>query len=335
MSGHQLCTRLLAAILGSVAVPRFALPDKQATILSAEAFARASAFINHTARPLERSLFAFHFAHGNKNAVIAELAKFQNSDGGFASYLERDVRWHGSSPMATRIGLGILNEVDAPAADMHVQRAVQYLRSTFDYGKGYWHALPREVNTAPHAPWWHFDEKTGKCEVESPVFPTAAITGYLQGYSDLLPNGFLDRITKSSLDYLSAAPMHMQMSDAEMLAELVRVLPPDRRAEAVRKLQSVVATILVRDPQQWGTYNAQPLMFIQTPDSPLYPGLENEVAVQLDYIIANQQPDGGWALNWSWERSDPAAWELAKKEWRGTVALENLRKLEAFHRLMH
>jgi hypothetical protein len=76
-------------------------------------------------------------------------------------------------------------------------------------------------------------------------------------------------------------------------------------------------------------------MFIQAPDSPLYVGLENEVAVHLDYLIANQQSDGGWALNWSWEKTDPAAWDLARKEWRGTVALQNLKRLEAFHRIVH
>jgi hypothetical protein len=302
-------------------------------MFSADALARASAFINRTARPLERSLFAFHFAQGSRDTVITELAKFQNSDGGFASYLERDVRWRGSSPMAARIGLGILNEVGTPAENVHVQRAVRYLLSTFDYNKGYWRALPREVNTAPHAPWWHFDEKTGKCEVESPVFPTAAIAGYLRTYAGILPQGFLDRITKSSLDYLSAAPLRMQEADVEMLVELVRQLPPDQTTEAIRKLRSVLATILVRDPRQWSSYNPQPLMFIKAPDSPLYPGLENEVALHLDYLIAKQESDGGWALNWSWEKSDPAAWELAKTEWRGTVALENLKKLQAFHRL--
>jgi len=68
-------------------------------MLSHEAFARAEVFINETARPLERALFAFYFAHGSRDAVIAELAKFQNSDGGFASCLESDTRWCGSSPL--------------------------------------------------------------------------------------------------------------------------------------------------------------------------------------------------------------------------------------------
>jgi hypothetical protein len=183
------------------------------------------------------------------------------------------------------------------------------------------------------APWWHYHEETGKCEVESPVFPTAAIAGYLHAYSDLLPKGFLDRITQSALDYLAAAPLRMEMPDIEMSIELARCLPQDQSSAALRKLRSVLDTVVVRDPQQWTTYNLRPLTFIHTPDSPYYAGLENEVAAELEYLVATQMADGGWALTWSWENVDPAAWEIARKEWRGVVTLENLKTLDAFHRI--
>jgi hypothetical protein len=311
----------------------FTAPEQQPAMFGHDAFASASEFINRTARPLERALFAFYFAKGSRDAVIAELAKFQNKDGGFASDLESDVRWSGSSPMATRVGLRILNEVNAPAEDAHVQAAVRYLLASFDDKKGYWYAVPKEVNSAPHAPWWHFHEENGKCEVESPVFPTAALAGYLRAYSGQLPERFLDRITKSSLDYLSAAPVRMQMPDIEMLTELVRFLPRDKSSEAVGKIRSVLAVVVVRDSSQWRSYSAQPLMFIHTPDSPFYAGMETEVTANLTYRITTQEADGGWALNWSWEKSDPIAWKLAEREWRGVVTLENLQRLKAFGRM--
>ena len=302
-------------------------------MLSPESFARAKAFIERTGRPLERARFRFHFEHGNSDLVIVELAKFQNADGGFASYLESDNRWSGSSPMATMVGLRILNEVKAPAENAHVQAAIRYLLASFDNQKGYWYAVPKEANTAPHAPWWHVHDDTGKCEVESPVFPTAAIAGYLQLYDTLLPDGFLDRITHSSLNYLADAPLRMQMSDIDMLTELMRLRPQEQSAEAVRKLRTVLAAVVVRDPREWSTYGIQPLSFIHSPNSPFYPGLEREVDVNLDYIVQTQKDDGGWALNWSWEKSDPHAWKIAEREWRGVVALEKLDRLEGFHRI--
>ena len=170
-------------------------------MLSAEASARA--FINGTVRPLESALLDFHFAHGSREAVIAEVAKFQKKPG----------------------------------------------------------------------------------SAQSP-------------------------------EYLSAAPLRMEMPDIEMSIELsielVRCLPHDRSNATLRKLKSVLDAVMVRNPQPWISYNLKPLTFIHTLESPYYAGLENEVAAELDYLVATQLADGGWALTWSWENSDPAAWEIAK-----------------------
>jgi hypothetical protein len=196
-----------------------------------------------------------------------------------------------------------------------------------------WHALPKEANAAPHASWWEVREDTGKCEVESPVFPTAALAGYLQNYAELLPSGFVKRITDSSLNYLATARLRMQMLDIESLIELVRFLPPGQSTDAVRKLKSVLAAAVVQDPKQWDSYNVKPLTFVHSPQSPFYPGMEEAVGANLDYIISTQKSDGGWGLTWSWENRNPTAWKVAEKEWRGVVALENLKTLQAFHRI--
>jgi hypothetical protein len=169
--------------------------------------------------------------------------------------------------------------------------------------------------------------------VESPLFPTAALAGYLQNYAALLPPGFVQRITESSLNYLAAAPVRMQMPDIESLIELVRLLPPGQSTDAVRKLKSVLAVVVVQDPKQWNSYNVKPLTFVHSSQSPFYPEMETAVGANLDYIIPTQKSDGGWGLTWSWKDRNPTAWELAEKEWRGVVSLENLRTLQAFHRI--
>jgi hypothetical protein len=334
-----------AAILLALAAPRLvhaqsmhessqvSTPDKQPTMLSHEAFSRAEAFIDETARPLERTLFAFDFTHGSSDAVIAELAKFQNSDGGFASCLESDTRWCGSSPLGAMKALRILTDVGAPANDLHVKAVIRYLLASFDDQRGVWHALPKEANSAPHASWWEVREDTGKSEVESPVFPTAALAGYSQKYSEWLPPGFAQRITESSLNYLASAPVHMKMPDIESLIELVRLLPPGQSTDGVRKLKDVLAVVVVQDTKQWNGYNVKPLTFVHSTRSPLYTGMDEAVAANLDYIISTQKSDGGWGLTWSWEERNPAAWKQAEKEWRGIVTLETLQTLEAFHRI--
>jgi hypothetical protein len=125
----------------------------------------------------------------------------------------------------------------------------------------------------------------------------------------------------------------MKMPDIESLIELVRFLPPSQNQEALHKLKSVLAAVVVQDAKQWSSYNVKPLTFVHNPQSPLYTGPDEVVAVNLDYIISTQKPDGGWGLTWSWEEHDPAAWKVAEKEWRGVVTLENLQTLAAFHRI--
>jgi hypothetical protein len=311
--------------------------SKEALMLSASSFAKAKDFINRTGRPLERARFRFHFEQGSATDVITELAKFQNPDGGFATYLESDSRWAGSSPNGTRVALKILTDVKAPANDPRIQAAVKYLLATFDEHIGGWRALPKEANSAPHAPWWNVHEDTGKCDVDSSVFPTAALAGYLQAYNALLPQGFLNRITDSSLKYLADAPVKMQMSDIDTLIELVRLLPPNhpQREASIKKLRAALDIAVERDPQKWATYGLQPLSFIASPNSPFYPGLEKEAAVNLAEILQTQKEDGGWPLNWSWSEVDPAAWKLAEQEWRAVMTLEKLERLEGFHRIQH
>jgi hypothetical protein len=302
-------------------------------MLNREAFARADAFINESGRPLERALFAFYFTHGGRDEVIAELAKFQNTDGGFASCLESDTRWCGSSPLGAMKALRILTDVEAPPSDPRVKAVIKYLLANFDDKQGMWHALPKEANSAPHASWWEVREDSGRCEVESPVFPTAALAGYLQKYSALLPPGFVEKITESSLNYLAAAPVRMKMPDVESLVELVRLLPSRQSREALRKLKSVLTVVIVEDAKQWSSYNVKPLTFVHSPQSPLYTGPQEVVGANLDYIISTQKADGAWGLTWSWEARNPAAWKVAEKEWRGVVTLENLQTLAAFHRI--
>jgi len=123
----------------------------------------------------------------------------------------------------------------------------------------------------------------------------------------------------------------MQMPDIESLIELVRLFPPGQSTDAIRKLKTVLAEVVVQDPKQWNSYNVKPLTFVHSPQSPFYPEMEKAIGANLDYTISTQKSDGGWGLTRSWEDRNPTAWKLAEEEWRGVVSLENLQTLQAFH----
>ncbi len=163
--------------------------------LSAERFEQARAFIKTHARPLDVRLFEYFFEGGTAAAVLAELARYQNPDGGFGHGIEADFRAPVSSPMATSVGLQYAVTVDAGADQPLVQAAIRYLLATYDTTNEYWPANFKAVNEAPHAPWWHIDEIKPPDESGWPN-PSAEIVGYLHRYAPLVPPDFLERVTQ-------------------------------------------------------------------------------------------------------------------------------------------
>lgn len=299
--------------------------------LSEDQFRRAVNFIESRARPLEKSLYAYHFAGGAVEEVLDELAKFQNGDGGFGRGLETDLRLDDSSVIATTIAFQRFREVHAPADHPIVIKACRYLASTYDADHVKWHIIPTNVDDAPHAPWWVHDGDLEK----SMSNPRAEIAGYLNDYPQHFPAEMRDVVTQSVVEHLFSQPDEMEMHDLLCYLRLYETpnLPSNIRASLLEKLKRVVNSAVERDPEQWKSYGLQPLNVITSPESPFAADFATAIQQNLDFVIENQGADGGWAPSWSWGDQWQDAWEQAKREVTGVLTLENLRKLRAFGRI--
>ena len=96
-------------------IPRFTFvgANRPIRLLSVDAQERARAFIDTQGRPLERSLYAYHFEDGSAEAVLAELGRFQNDDGGFGHGIEPDLQTPDSSVLGTTVALQTLRSLHA------------------------------------------------------------------------------------------------------------------------------------------------------------------------------------------------------------------------------
>lgn len=287
-------------------------------------------FMKSGARPLEKALFAYHFTGGASEAVLTELEKFQNDDGGFGHGLEPDLQLRDSSVIATTIAFQHFREVNAPSSHPMVARACQYLVSTYDAQHLNWQVTPANVDDAPHAPWWLYDGDLQK----RPINPRAEIAGYLHDYPEHFPENMRQQVTESVLETLFSHPDTMEMHDLLCYVRLseTRNLPQPTRAAIVEKLKIIVETIVVRDPEQWKSYGLPPLGVIASPDSPFAPSFESEIEQNLNFIIQSQSASGSWEPSWNWGDQWVDAWEGAKREWSGVITLGNLRQLQAFGR---
>jgi hypothetical protein len=301
--------------------------------LSTTNFEKARRFIKTQARALDRSLFEHHFEGASAGAVLTELARYQNEDGGFGRSLEPDFRLEASSPLATSVAFQMLRELAAPADHPLARNGIAYFLKTFDGVRGGWQAAPQAVNAVPHAPWWTFDEAEGKVSPETPANPSAEIAGYLYAYAELVPPDFLAAVTGRVINHLEANHGAMAMFDLHCYRRMADELPQPQQDQVLALLRPAIANLVERDPAAWAGYVAQPLEFVKSPDSPYYSSLREATEANLDYAIQTQAEDGSWPPKWSWGDSYPDIWPTARQEWAGVLTVETLRILEAFDRI--
>ena len=294
----------------------------------------AKTFIFDQGRQLERSLFAHQFEEGSQDNVLAELAKFQNPDGGFGHALEPDLRVPDSSALASSIALQILRELRVADDNSLVREAIRYLLDIYDAEHRLWPIIPRHDNTSPHAPWWKYDAAKIVRWDEQRANPGAQIIAHLHHYHSLVPAEFLKECAEAIISHLDTLPDTMEMHDIGCYIFLAEseALSDETRSHVIDKLQLAVARVIARESSQWEGYCMKPLSVATSPDSPFASAILEEIQRNLDYEIERQGADGSWAPNWSWGGAFPEAWQDAEKEWRGVLTLQTLKTLRNFGR---
>ncbi len=303
--------------------------------LTRDAQAKAKAFMDTYARPLERSAFAYYFEDGTIQDVFTELAKFQNPDGGFGHALEPDLRLADSSVIATTRGLQVLREFQAPATHPLVQGAMRYLLDMYDAERHVWPIIPPNVDDAPHAPWWGYSDDLAESWGGFLVNPRAEIVGYLHDYAELVPEALRNQLTREVVVYLHTHGDEIGMFDVLCYVRFAATssLPGATRVQVIEALKPIVDRLVVKDPAKWEAYVLTPLEVVTSPASPFAGMLAKEVALNLDFEIEHQQPNGAWSPKWTWGDLYPDAWPQAKRDWSGILTLRTLKALRDFERL--
>ena len=300
--------------------------------LTQAAFQRAKSFVVNQGRELDRRRLEFHFEGGSADAVLAALASYQNSDGGFGHGLEPDLRTPASSVIATTVAFQVLREIGAPARHVLVRRGIEYLVATYDESKQVWPIVPPEVDEAPHAPWWNY-ENNAVTFGQYLVNPRAEVVGYLHEFGDRVPAELLTTSTASVREHLDSIPDKMGMHDILCCVRLAETEALPNRDRLWEKLGRVAAQYVARKAEQLRGYSLKPLWLVSSPESPLAAGLEAEVEMNLDFEVEQQSEDGSWSPNFSWGDQYPETWPTARREWQARFTVDTLKALRDFGRI--
>ena len=300
--------------------------------LTHAAFQNAKNFIMDQGRALDQRRFEFHFEAGSADAVLAELASYQNDDGGFGNSLEPDIRTSASSAIATTVGFQLLREIGAPAGHTLVRKGIEYFVATFDEFRQVWTIIPPEVEEAPHAPWWNY-QNSAETFGQFLVNPRAEIVGYLHEFSDGVPTQLLNPLATVVLEHLDSLADKMEMHDLLCFARLAETEVLPDRDKIWEKLARAAAPHVTRNAEQLTGYVLKPLWLVSSLESPLAAMLKEEVEMNLDFEIEQQGEDGSWTPNFSWGDQYPETWQKAKKEWQSRFTVDTLKTLRDFERI--
>lgn len=302
--------------------------------LSKNDFNKAKIFIMNQGRSLEQALCHYHFDNGPKEAVLTELEKFQNDNGGFGKALEPDLRASESSVLCTTFALDILTDLGFSSDEGIIAKSLNYLMGTYDERTQTWRYLPDTTDSSPHAPWWNQDglEETFEHFLEN---PRVKICGYLFHFQELTSGEFRNNL-------LNRVLIHMETKGDKGFPDTLlcylslfqcRNLPSYAKERLERKLEKIIPASVETDKSKWKEYCLKPINVIKSPDSPFLPLIAEAFETSLDYEIQNQEEDGSWLPFWSWGGAYPEDWSVAKKEWSAILTLNILKTLEAFGRI--
>ena len=287
----------------------------------------ATEFLWRHARLLERRRFAHRFDRPDPDGVASAVLAYRNPDGGFGQAMEPDCRTPHSQPQATRLALGALADVGRLDREV-AEQAAAWAAGIVTAEGGLPFCLPTVIGY-PRAPWWD----PGGDPPPANVTPTGGLVGRLRQAEAAAP--WLDRAEAwcfAELDRVVAAgeaPSQYHVADlAELCAHAADRTAADRALGVLREQLAAGRVIPLTPGVAPGPDTHTPLDIAPRPDHPLRPAFTDDVvAAFLDQLVADQQPDGGWAIDW------PAPGETAVWEWRGVRTLGALEVLDAYGRL--
>ena len=286
---------------------------------------KAGEYIKKNCRPLEKARFGYLFEGNNiPGAIVEELKKFQNPDGGFGHSLESDFLLPDSSPMATTIAFQFLEEISDPNDEV-IEKAVKYLEKCFVKDRQGWFTVPKQVNNYPHAVWWHWDGVKKQTVIDdSWGNPTAEIIGYLNKYKKFITTLDLDVLTENTISYWENRREFSSEHEVYCFIRLYNHLPLDKAKRLEKKIKEATEKLVCLDYKKWNTYVPQPLQFENFAKS----GIEKN----LDYLVTTIGENGVWSPNWIWHQYEDV-WLEQKIKWEGVLTIHNLGILKRHNRI--
>lgn len=283
----------------------------------------AASFVTTHARVLDRRRFRRLLGHGDPWEALAALEAYRNADGGYGWGLEPDLRAVESQPAAALHAFEVFAEA-APATSPRAGQLCDWLSSVSLPDGGLPFVLPMHDSTGCSPVWAQADPTTSSLQITAAV--TANAHRLAHGDPAVATHPWLATATGyclAAIRALGTTPHAYELSFALRFLDAVADTDSEARQLLDDLGRQLPADGTLRVSGGLEGERLRPLDFAPEPDRPVRGLLAPEVfAKDLDRLASQQQPDGGWTIDFA--TVSPAT-EL---EWRGYVTVEATRILQ-------
>jgi hypothetical protein len=295
-------------------------------ILPKNNYLKARDFILTNARMIERRLFEFHFANGDKKGVFHAVYAYRNPDGGFGHGMEPDTASPESQPLFSIMALETLDEVGYLTKEIILNDFMPYFESiTTEEGGIPWMFKPKSNYPCEE----HF--KTVK--EWGALSTTAPLLGILEKYKIVIPwMKKAEQIVLSEFERIKDKHVFCYLCVPRWLTFLKHTKSQDEAIKIINDIKNWISNNGVicvdKSDEGWGLYGKpNSLNYATSSESILYSLFTKEtIESDIKELINRQKEDGRWD---TWYGIS----EGTKLEWAGIQTLWVLKVLKNYGRI--
>ncbi len=282
------------------------------------------------ARPYDLAKWNYLLNGGSKAAIVEEMLKYQNADGGMGNGFESDIRCPLSAAIPTAEAVFQAYEYGLDCNSNWFKAILAYFENSVQDIPKYWEDTPKEAMDHPHAPWWGYEP----CTVFSPN-PCAVVASAFIRYGTDSQKRLGYKIADDCLKLLLSTDFcgdHDSLNMQALVEQLIAVKSPLVTDEVMAAMRRRILDNTCFDASKYNEYYFTPLDFVSSPDSIWYDDVKHGVDQTLDFWLDSINEQGVWSPNFDWgDGSDES--RKATENWTGYITTKRVKILLAFDRI--
>ncbi|MBO5274923.1 MAG: hypothetical protein J6I45_09950 [Clostridia bacterium] len=288
------------------------------------------AWIQQNARPYDRAKWNYLFGSGSKDAIVKEMLRYQNSDGGMGSGFEPDVICPLSAAIPTAEAIFQAYDYDLDCRSDWFASILRYFENTVQSIPKYWEDCPREAMDYPHAPWWSY----APCTTFSPN-PCAAVASAMIRYGSESQRTLGMKIAEDCFALLVSEKFcgdHDSLNIIALIEQLSAIDSPLITDQIIAAMERRILENTCFDSSKWQEYTFAPLDFVSSPDSMWYDCVSRGIEENIEYWLDTIDEQGIWNPNFSWGIDSDVSRQVTEN-WKGYITVKRAKILLSFDRI--